>query len=182
MIGPPPRFSPLTRTQRGLYHAACHQPKHKLWLCAPNDIHMDCRSWHSGHWKQEDSYILNHIKWAIGKEVGELWGRGDRDSYSEGISDPSQVSSWGTLHLTLPKVGWPVVPNMVSVLSGLRIPLQGQLDPQCHFAYVNIRTAGITNSMDMNFRKLWEMVRDRGAWHTTVQGVLKSQTWLGEQQ
>ena len=37
---------------------------------------------------------------------------------------------------------------------------------------------GITNAMDMNLGELWEMVRDREAWHTAVHGVTKSQTWL----
>ena len=35
---------------------------------------------------------------------------------------------------------------------------------------------GITDSMDMNFSKPWEIVKDRGAWHTTVHGVAKSWT------
>ena len=31
----------------------------------------------------------------------------------------------------------------------------------------------IINSVDMNLRKLWEIVEDRGAWYATVHGVAK---------
>ena len=35
---------------------------------------------------------------------------------------------------------------------------------------------GITDSMDMNLRKLRETVKDRGVWRAAVHGVAKSQT------
>ena len=34
----------------------------------------------------------------------------------------------------------------------------------------------ITDTMDLNLGKLWEMVRDREIWHTALRGVAKSQT------
>ena len=39
---------------------------------------------------------------------------------------------------------------------------------------------GITDVMDMNLGKLWEMVRDREAWRAAFHGVRKSQTRLGD--
>ena len=34
----------------------------------------------------------------------------------------------------------------------------------------------ITDSMDMNLRNLWEIVKDRGTWRAAIYGVAKSQT------
>ena len=39
---------------------------------------------------------------------------------------------------------------------------------------------GITDSMQMNLSKLWEVVKAREAWHTAVHGVAKSWTRLSD--
>ena len=38
----------------------------------------------------------------------------------------------------------------------------------------------VSDSMDMNLSKLWEMVKDREAWRAAVHGVRETQTRLSD--
>ena len=40
------------------------------------------------------------------------------------------------------------------------------------------RLDNITDSMDMNLSKLWEIVKDWETWQAAVHGIAKSRTWL----
>ena len=39
---------------------------------------------------------------------------------------------------------------------------------------------GISDSVDMNSSKLWEIVKDREVWRAVIHGVAKSQTRLSD--
>ena len=58
-----------------------------------------------------------------------------------------------------------------------KILVLGNIESKRRRGWQRIRwLESIIDSMDMNLSKLWETVKDRGAWRTAVHGVAKIQT------
>ena len=56
----------------------------------------------------------------------------------------------------------------------------GKIEGKRRSGQQRMRWLDIIDTMDMSLRKLWEMVKDRGAWHATIYGVAKRWSQLSD--
>ena len=56
----------------------------------------------------------------------------------------------------------------------------GKIEDRRRRGRQRMRWLGITNSMDVNLSRFQEIVKDRGACHTAIHGIGKSQTQLSD--
>ena len=68
--------------------------------------------------------------------------------------------------------------NVYSVKNSVQKTLMlGKIEGKRRKGWQRLRCLdGITDSMDMSLSQLWEMVKDRKAWHAAIHGTAKSQT------
>ena len=94
--------------------------------------------------------------------------------------NPKGNQPWIFLGRTVAKapILWP--PDVKSRLIGKTLIL-GKAEGKRRRGQARIRWLdSITDSMDINLRKLWEIMEERGAWQAAIHGVSKSWTWLSD--
>ena len=73
-----------------------------------------------------------------------------------------------------------IQPSILREIKGLMLKLKlqyfGHLMRTAYSLEKSLMLDGITDVMDLNLSKLWEMVRDTEVWHAAVHRVTKSQT------
>ena len=138
-------------------------------------------------WSQNPGGIVSLVgggafrKWSgLGEvwRVGPSWWIIGRDSWTARRSNqsiPKEIGLEG-LMLKLKLQLWP--PDVKNWLLEKMLML-GKIEYSRIRGWQRMKWLdSITDSMDVDLNKLRETVRDRGAWHATVNGVAKSWAWL----
>ena len=88
--------------------------------------------------------------------------------------------NWGSVKHTLKILDPPTLGHLMQRTDSLEKTLMlGKIEGKKRRGQQRMRWLdSITDSMDMNLNKLWEIVEDRGVWHAAAHGIAKSQIQL----
>ena len=105
-------------------------------------------------------------------------------SYSKEIKpvSPKGNQAWIFIGRTDAEADAPILCHLMWRTDSLEKTLMlGKTEGKRRRGKQRLRSLGsITYSLDMNLSKLWEIVKNRGAWRAAVHGVSKSQIWLSD--
>ena len=135
--------------------------------------------------------MYRHVSWTIKKAEHQrtkalklwCWRRFLRVPWPASRSNPSilkEINSEYSLEGLMLKLKLQALGHVMRTPDSLKKTLKlGKIEVRRRRGRQRMRGLhGITNSMDTSLSKLWEMVKDRETWRTTVHRITRSQTNL----